>query len=160
MIKNILNTDFKYENDKMYRYNNGRKKWSCCNDVKPKTNGYIRIKINKKLYQLHRLVYKYFNEEWDITDISRDNQIDHININPLDNKIENLRILNCSQNTRNQNKRKNCSSKYKGVSWDKQNNKWRADIKINGKSKNLGSFDNEEDAYLAYKKEYDKLMNI
>ena len=159
MIKNILGSDFKYENDKLYRLDKRNNKWSCCNDNKPSGKGYIPIKINKKIYKLHRLIYKYHNEEWDMI-YSHNNEIDHININPLDNKIENLRILNCSQNCRNQNKKKNCSSKYKGVSWSKVISKWRAQIKINGKTKHLGLFDNEEEAYLAYKKEYDELMNI
>jgi len=157
MIKNILGTDFKYEEDKMYR--KLKTKWNCCNDLKLSCNGYIQININKKKYQLHRIIYKYFNEDWDITDTSHNNLIDHININPLDNRIENLRVATCSQNVRNQNKRKNCSSKYKGVCWDKECNKWLSAIRINNKTKHLGRFDNEEEAHLAYKKKYEELMN-
>ena len=157
MIKNILCSEFKYEDDKLYRYSTYYKKWICCNDSKPNSNGYIQIKINKKKYYLHRLIYKYHNEEWDITDSSYNNLIDHVNINPLDNRIENLRVVNNSQNTRNQHKRKNCSSKYKGVSWDKHLNKWKAEIRINGKHKYLGLFTNEEEAYECYKKNMMKL---
>jgi hypothetical protein len=160
MIKNILDTDFKYEDDKMYRLNKQTNKWTCCNDLKPYNRGYIHIGINKKLYKLHRLVYKYFNKDWDITDISTTNQIDHININKLDNRIENLRVVNSSENNRNKNKFKNCSSKYKGVSWHKSNNKWRVNIAIDGKVKHLGLFDNEEEAYECYKKKYDEIMNL
>ena len=160
MIKNILGTDFKYEDDKLYRLNKQTNKWSCCNNHKPFSKGYIQININKKRYLLHRLIYKYHNEDFDITDSSKNNQIDHIDINKSNNKIENLRVATCSQNQRNKNKFKNCSSKYIGVSWSKRDSKWRAEIKIDGKKKHLGSFDNEEDAYLAYKKEYDELMNI
>jgi hypothetical protein len=155
MIKNILECDFKYENDKMYRLDKRNNKWSCCNDSKPGRDGYIRIEINKKMYSLHRIIYKYFNEDFDLT-YSHNNQIDHIDINKLNNKIENLRIVNQSQNQRNKNKRQNCSSKYKGVSWSKPNSKWKAAITINGKSKYLGYFDNEEDAYFAYKKVNDE----
>ncbi len=155
MIKNILGTDFKYENDKFYRLHKQTNKWNCCNDIKPFTK-YIRIEVNKKMYPLHRIIYKYFNPDWDMT-YSHNNQIDHININPIDNRIENLRVVNNSQNQRNQNKRKNCSSKYKGVSRHNKNNKWVANITINGKLKHLGMFDNEEDAYEAYKKENDKI---
>jgi hypothetical protein len=156
MIKNILDTDFKYENDKLYRYSTYYKKWICCNDLKL-CGRYIQICINKKFYQLHRLIYKYHNEDWDITDTSNNNQIDHIDIDPTNNKIENLRVVNHSMNMRNKNKFKNCSSKYKGVSWDR--NKWKAQIRINGKTKHLGYFDNEEEAYLAYKKVYDEIMD-
>ena len=160
MIKNILGVDLKYEDNKLYRLDNRNKKWSCCNDNTPNNKGYIVFAINKKRYYLHRIIYKYHIEEWDITDTSRDNQIDHININPLDNRIENLRIVNHSQNNRNRNKFKNCSSQYKGVSWHKQNNKWIAHINIDNKFKYLGSFTNEEEAYECYKKVYDEIMDF
>jgi hypothetical protein len=159
MIKNILGSDFKYEDDKMYRYSTYYKKWYCCSDVKA-NSGYIRIGINKKNYLLHRLIYKYHNEDFDITDNSSKNQIDHFDINPTNNKIENLRIVNHSQNMRNKKKRQNCSSKYRGVCWHKKANKWCASIHINNKLKHLGLFYNEEEASKCYKKEYDELMNF
>jgi len=158
MIKNILDCDFKYEEDKMYKLHKQSNKWSCCNDLKPNTNGYIRININNKCYYLHRIIYKYFNENWDINDTSKNNQIDHININPLDNRIENLRLVNHSQNNRNRNKFKNCTSKYRGVR--RRKNKWEANIQIDGKQKYLGLFDIEEEAAECYKKKYDELMNL
>ena len=160
MIKNILGTDFKYEDDKMYRLNKYTNKWNCCNDLKGNKKGYIRIKINNKLYLLHRIIYKYFNEEWDITDSSSNNQIDHIDINPINNRIENLRRVNQSQNNRNKNKKKNCSSQYRGVSWYKPSNKWLAHINIAGKLKHLGYFTNEEEAREAYKKIYNEIMEF
>ena len=160
MIKNILETDFKYEDDKLYRLNKQSKNWTCCNNLKPNKFGYIRIEINKKNYLLHRIIYKYHNEDFDLTDTSKNNQIDHININPLDNRIENLRVATHSQNQRNRNKLKNCSSKYKGVYWNKQRNKWEARIRIDGKKKYLGLFDNEQEAAEAYKKKYDEIMNL
>ena len=160
MIKNILDVDFKYEDNKLYRYSPYFIKWICCSDVKANNGGYIRILINKKTYSLHRLVYKYFNPDWDITDTSSNNQIDHININPLDNRIENLRVVNHSQNMRNKKKRQNCSSKYRGVCWEKRNSKWKAAICINSKVKHLGYFINEEEANECYKKAHDELMNF
>ena len=65
--------------------------------------------------------------------------------------------MNHSENNRNRNKFKNCSSKYKGVYWDINLNKWLSQININNKKKYLGSFETEEEAYLVYKKEYDNL---
>ena len=159
MIKNILGRDFKYEDGKLYRLHKQNKIWQCCSNNKSNTK-YIQITINKKKYLLHRVIYKYFNEEWDITDTSSNNQIDHININPLDNRIENLRRVNQSQNSRNINKRKNCSSKYRGVSWYKRDNKWEANISINGKMKHLGYFTNEEEAAEVYKKKYHEIMDF
>ena len=60
---------------------------------------------------------------------------------------------------RNKNKRENCSSVYIGVCWFKRDKKWVAQIKINGKSKHLGYFDNELEAHLVYQKRYNELMN-
>ena len=110
------------------------------------TSGYklYRIHIDNKKYNLSRVVYKAYHPEWDITDTSQNNFIDHKNTNPLDNRIENLRILTHQQNQWNNN--------AKGYTWHKQKNKWQAQIRINYKSKNLGLFDNEEDARQAYLK--------
>ena len=155
MIKNILNAEFKYEDDKMYRLDKRNNKWRCCNDNKSNIT-YIKIGINKKQYGLHRIIYKYFNEDFDLTDTSKNNQIDHININAIDNRIENLRVVNASQNQRNKNKSKNGISKYIGVF--KSNKKWRAQIRIDGKSKYLGTFETEEDASQAYELEKKKIF--
>ena len=158
MIKNILNCNFKYEDNKMYRFNKIKKVWTCCSDLKPRPK-YIRIEINKKYYPLHRIIYKYFNEDWDITDISKDNIIDHFNNDTLDNRIENLRVLSNSQNNRNAKKRKNCiNSKYIGVRKCSKN-KWRAEIRIDGKKKHVGQFETELEAAEVYKKKYDESMN-
>lgn len=84
-------------------------------------------------------------------------QIDHANACTLDNRRENLRVTTNSGNERNKRKRKGCASKYKGVSLNRD--KWRARISIptlsgfgDGKRLELGSFDREIDAALAYDK--------
>ena len=100
------------------------------------------VAVNDKRYILSRLVYKAHNPDWDITDSSKNNQIDHININSLDNRIENLRVLTNQQNQMN--------NKGKGYTWDKKNNKWKTRIKINGKEIFLGRFTEEADARQAY----------
>lgn len=76
--------------------------------------------------------------------------IDHINRNPLDNRKCNLRICTQSNNSMNRIKLKKSSSKYKGVSFCKRNNKYKSHIKINGVLKYLGTFQNEELAALKY----------
>jgi hypothetical protein len=75
--------------------------------------------------------------------------VDHINHNTLDNRKENLRLCNSSQNQQNKKKEKG-TSKYKGVYWHKQTNKWKAQITLNGKRTSLGYFEKEEDAGKAY----------
>jgi|ERR1035437_5606043 hypothetical protein len=77
---------------------------------------------------------------------------DHRNRNKLDNCRLNFRSCNQSQNSANANKRKTLSSSlFKGVSWDKVNNKWKAQIMLNYKSKNLGRYKTEAEAANAYK---------
>lgn len=75
---------------------------------------------------------------------------DHKDRNPLNNLENNLRPANKQQNKFNTDKQKNCTSKYKGVSWYPRNNKWMAGIKIDGKNINLGYFEKETDAAIAY----------
>lgn len=82
----------------------------------------------------------------------RGQQIDHINHDGLDNRRENLRFCTSEQNNRNRRPRVGVSSAYKGVSREQEAalKEWRAQIRVNGKSVNLGQFDNEIDAAIAY----------
>ena len=77
-------------------------------------------------------------------------QIDHIDHNTLNNQKANLRICTNQQNSMNQRRRKG-TSKYKGVSWSKEKQKWYSCIKVNYKTKFLGRFNSEAKAA----KEYD-----
>jgi len=66
-------------------------------------------------------------------------------------KRKNLRSATRSQNCMNKGKQKNNTSGYKGVCWDNNAKKWRAYIKINGKRKHLGLFEDIEEAVKTYK---------
>jgi len=72
------------------------------------------------------------------------------NNNPLDCTKENLWITQKGKHVRSGKGQRGTSSKYKGVSWRKKSKKWVAQIRANGKNKNLGSFANEDEAALAY----------
>ena len=78
------------------------------------------------------------------------NEVDHINGNTLDNRRNNLRLCTRSQNNGNQRKTRG-SSRYKGVCFDKQTGRWRAQIAHNGKRMKIGRFDIEEAAARAYR---------
>lgn len=79
--------------------------------------------------------------------------VDHRNHNTLDNRRRNLRLCAQRQNMANARKwRKQTSSQYKGVSWDKNNSKWQAGIVTNCKRIGLGRFDSEIEAAIAYDK--------
>lgn len=77
-------------------------------------------------------------------------QVDHINHNKLDNRKENLRQCTQQQNNANAQKRSGTSSKFKGVSFNKDKNKWEAKICVNYKTIHLGRHNVEEDAARAY----------
>lgn len=76
--------------------------------------------------------------------------VDHIDNNPLNNNVTNLRVITKRENS---SKDRKGISKYTGVTFNKKSNKWRSQIWINGKNKTLGSFDDELEAHRAYQKE-------
>ena len=149
----LFNVRVKYENDLLWRWVDRRggrtlKKpyWKVVK-LTPNKDGNSNIKLNRKSYYYHRVVYKVCNPEWDITDNSNDNQIDHIcGTKPKDNRIENLRILNHHQNLMNN------LHFAKGYYFDKRRNKYQAKIRINSKLKYLGYHDTPEEAREAYLK--------
>lgn len=76
--------------------------------------------------------------------------VDHRNHNGLDNRRANLRVTSHAENTRNARARSGGASEYKGVTWDAINGKWRAKIRINGRTVHLGRFADAWDAAQAY----------
>ena len=74
--------------------------------------------------------------------------VDHIDNNPLNNHVSNLQLISSRENLSKD--KKNGTSKYTGVSWHKASNKWRSQIRLGDKSKDLGFFTSEEEAAEAY----------
>jgi len=109
-------------------------------------DGYRQIRIKGKRYKAHRLIYLMSNEQWDITDTSRDNSIDHRDNDPLNNNIDNLRVATHSQNQANSGEYKNNTSGTTGVYWHKQHKKWYVQVTVNKKNHYGGLFVNKEDA--------------
>jgi hypothetical protein len=77
-------------------------------------------------------------------------QGDHVNLDTLDCRDENLRIATHRENQRNKGIRVNNKSGFKGVSWSSLMEKWKADICLNGKHHHLGYFKEPEIAYASY----------
>lgn len=75
---------------------------------------------------------------------------DHMNHNGLDNRRSNLRVCTAQENNRNRLKQDKNTSGYKGVSWDKDYSKWRAQIKAKSKVVNLGRFACKKEAARVY----------
>lgn len=70
-----------------------------------------------------------------------ESRVDHKSTNKLDNRKENLRLATQSQNMCNTRKRSDNTSGVKGVCWDASKGRWKAQIKLKGKTYNLGCFD-------------------
>ncbi len=79
-------------------------------------------------------------------------KFDHKDRDFLNNKKENLRECDSSQNGANSPKRSGTSSKYKGVHWSVRDKRWVAQIKFQYKPIRLGSYKEEIDAARAYDK--------
>ncbi|MDY7116551.1 HNH endonuclease [Halomonas sp. SSL-5] len=116
---------------------------------------YIRrcVVIYGKSFLAHRLAWAIYHGSWP----SSCQQIDHINGNALDNRIDNLRLVGQVENSRNQRLRYDNKSGLTGVYWDKRILKWRARIGFSGKLIYLGAFDSLVDAAAARKSQENKL---
>ena len=102
-------------------------------------NGYLSVKIKNKPYYLHRLAWLYVYGEFP------SGEIDHINRNKKDNKIDNLRNVTRQQNTQNR-------TVTSGVFQTKNKRRWRARISVSNKTINIGTFETKELALAEYKK--------
>lgn len=95
--------------------------------------GYRRGSFLGKGTTEHRLVYLFFKGE--VPEI-----VDHINCNPLDNRIENLRAATKTQNSLNTKKGPQGKNPFKGVHYSIPHKKWKAVYSINNRQKHLGLF--------------------
>jgi hypothetical protein len=102
--------------------------------------GYRRIGINGRYYTEHALVFLMFHGYVP-------KEIDHINGDRADNRIENLRSVTRSQNQYNKRPQRNASG-YRGVTWHKKTGKWLVRVGLNNKNKSLGYYDDLELAAL------------
>lgn len=114
----------------------------------PDKDGYVRIKVDQRLYAAHRLAWLYVHGKWP------DYTIDHMNCIRNDNMIANLRDIPREANMQNLQSAgaANKSSGLLGVSWHKGSKDWRANIKVSGKKLSLGRFNSAESAHAAYLK--------
>lgn len=108
--------------------------------------GYIAICLDKAFYRAHHLVWAMVHGYWP------SNQIDHIDHDRANNRIENLRLTTARQNSQNRRLPADNITGAFGVYKDRRPNKWVASITIQRRTKHLGYFNNLEDAVAARKK--------
>ena len=106
------------------------------------SQGYIHSRINGELVRIHRRIMKPGKNE----------EIDHINRNPLDNRRDNLRVCTSKENGRNLSIKINNQSGVPGVSKDNKSGKWRSRLMLEGKEINLGYYDDFNEAVKARSK--------
>ncbi len=117
-----------------------------------KRKGAWQISLLNTEYLAHRLAWLYVYGCWP------SEQIDHINCNPSDNRIENLRLANGYENAHNrQNLDRRNKSGFMGVSYNKEKKKWDAEIMAYGVRARLGRFDSPEKASEVYQAAKKKL---
>ena len=98
------------------------------------SNGYIVISVDDEDYKAHRLAFLFMEGRFP------ECYTDHKNHIKWDNRWINLRKVTQSDNCKNSSMYKTNKSGFTGISWDKQKGKWKAQISVNRKVKNLGRY--------------------
>ena len=109
------------------------------------SRGYVNLNFCSHRLMGHRVAWALHYGKWPL------NQIDHADMNPSNNKLNNLREATDCQNKANTKARPNkIYSTLKGVTYDKRRKKWQTTIYRNGHKKFLGYFDTAKKAYFVY----------
>ena len=133
-----------------YEYRNGDLYWKHCRFKKQigtkagtlREDGYRMVSLNKKPVLAHRVIFLMHHGY--APDV-----VDHINQDQTDNRIENLRASDRSQNAHNRKPNSTNKSGVSGVNWHSTQKKWRAYIVVGRKTINLGTFSEKDSAISA-----------
>lgn len=123
-----------------------RHRWNLCAQGSETNRRFYAVQ--RKSIRMHRLVWEMANGP-----IPAGAEIDHVEpglLGGLDNRRSNLRLTNKSLNQANSRIGRNNTSGFKGVWWQKQARRWRADILVNRKKIHVGYFTDKREAALAY----------
>lgn len=146
LTQELLQEILRYDPDTGVFYSHRTRKaqgWISSHGRGSQKRNYIRLKVAGKHYYAHRLAWLYMTGEWP------DPEVDHQDLDGLNNRWVNLRKATHSQNGHNQGLRSNNKSGVKGVSWERGRSKWIATITMNGREKHLGRFNTIEEAAAA-----------
>lgn len=141
LVKELRATFEYHEDGYLIRKKNGKP----CGMRANTCQGYAQVKVNGRMLYAHRIIYALMHSEMP------EGEIDHIDGDPLNNRIENLRDVSGSENQHNSKKRKDNSSGFTGVSWANHAQKWRTEIWVDNRKIHLGYFEDFEEAVQARK---------
>jgi len=114
--------------------------------------GYLYVGFDGKAFKVSQLVAMAFLNH---KRCGMKRVVHHIDNNKMNNNASNLQIVSQRENSYTHSVG---SSKYRGVGFRKDRNKWRAYIRINGNMKHLGYYNKEYDAHLAYENALKQLL--
>ena len=126
-----------------YHYPNG--KWTVVNNKKNHTMGYCQVNFNGRMIKYHVIIWILSTGK----DIPQGMDIDHINGNEIDNRIDNLRIVTHRVNMQNQKTHR--AGRLVGATYRKGHNDWQSQIKINKNKITIGYYKTEQESHEAYK---------
>ena len=116
-------------------------------------HGYRVVILSGRMYKVHRICWKLGTGE-----DPGDKEIIHVNGNPLDNRLANLKAVSHSSRALRGAATRASSSGVAGVSRDRKSGKWRARIRVRGKSISLGLFSMREEAAAAVDQAKSKVL--
>jgi hypothetical protein len=138
ITKELLNDVFDYKDGNLFWKKKISKKVNVGNVAgRSASGGYRMLGLYKKTYMEHRLIFMFHNGYFP-------KEVDHIDGNKSNNRIENLRPATHMENLKNQKVRINNVSGHKNVGWAGREQKWRVRLAINGKDKHIGYFADRE----------------
>jgi hypothetical protein len=120
-------------------------KWTVVNNKKNHNTGYCQVFFNGRNIGYHNIVWILSTGE----DIPQGLEIDHINGNKIDSRIENLRIVTKRGNQQNQKRHR--AGRLVGTTYCKEHNYWQSQIVIDKTHIGLGYYKTEQEAHRAYK---------
>jgi len=146
-VDSYIKDNLRYDGKHLYwKVLSGRRKSGPVGNVNSK--GYatvsLTVKGTRNSYLVHRVCWFLYYGKWP------DRALDHINGNRLDNRIENLREVTNSQNSRNKVGNSGSRVPWKGVTYHKRDKTYDAVVGVTGKNTYLGRFTCPREAALSY----------
>jgi len=108
-----------------------------------KTGGYLYIGLFNGEKQITKYIHRLIAEHY-IPNHENKKEVDHINRDALDNRIENLRWVSPQENCENRGLRNDNTSGHTNIHWVKSRKKWK--FHVRGKYKKVGYFHSKTDA--------------